>query len=599
MRTVRPPPKLTVSEWADQHRRLSSESAAEPGRWHTARAPFQRGIMDALNDPTVEEVVVMKSAQVGASEIILNAIAYFSDQDPAPILCLQPTLEMAESFSKDRIAPMIRDTPALTEIYPDPKSRDGENGLRYKKFPGGYLSLAGANSPASLASRPIRVVVADEIDRFPTSAGKEGDPLSLAYKRANNFWNRVKLCVSTPTEAGFSRIEGRFGLSDQRYYLVPCPHCQVPHRLLWDNVKFERDDDGRLQGRAFMACPECGGVIEERHKEKMVAAGDWVPAGEFTGIAGFHISELYSPWVTWTEMARAFLASKDNPERLKTWVNTSLGEVWHEDEEAADPDAIGNRREPYEDPPEGVLLLTAGVDVQDDRLEYEIVGWGEGFESWGLRYGVITGDPGRSEIWERLADQVLDITLEREDGVRLSVIGAAIDSGGHYTSQVYAFAKRYIGRVFAVKGMAGPREIASRPRRNNKARIPLFTIGVDTIKELLFFSRLRVRAPGPGYCHFPASYDDEFFRQLTNERAVTRYKGGQEVRAWRATGRNEALDCRVYATAAAYILNPNFRAIASRQAPPDDDGRSAPPAKKKVSRRGGGGRKRGGFVTNW
>ncbi|WP_191621217.1 phage terminase large subunit family protein [Marinihelvus fidelis] len=592
---------------------LSSEASAEPGRWSTDRAPYQRGIMDALNDPSVDEVVFMASAQVGKTEVLLNAIGYFSEQDPSPIMLLQPTLELAQAFSKDRVAPMIRDTPRLTKTFPDPKSRDGDNGLLYKKFAGGHLTMSGANSPASLASRPIRVVLADEIDQYPTTVGKRGDPLALAYKRANNFHNAVRMCISTPTESGNSRIEMKFLEGDQRYFLVPCPHCDHAHRLIWDNVHWDTDEEtGEVSEDVWMVCPECGGVIEEGDKARMIARADqepglgWTASKRFRGIASFHISELYSTWRTWRETRDDFLTAKVRPDLLKTWVNEALGEVWQEAEETTDPDAIANRREPFdwrEELPRQALLLTAGVDVQDDRLEYEIVAWSEGWESWGIETRVLTGDPGKAELWKRLEDELLNSSWTRDDGTTMNIPGIAVDSGGHYTTEVYTFAKKHPGRVFAIKGAAGSREVVSRPTRNNKLKVPLFTLGVDAIKELLFFSYLKTVVPGPGYCHFPAHYDDTYFDQLTNEVPVKRYKNGVPVRMWKAVGRNEALDNRVYAYAAARILNPNFRAIAKRLAP--DDGGEEQETEKQVSinkqrkkakqRR----RRRGGFVTNY
>ncbi len=299
---LRPPPRLTVSQWADEYRRLSPESAAEPGRWRTDRAPYQRGIMDAVNDPTVREIVVMKSAQVGWTEILGNIVGFHVDRDPAPILLIQPTLEMAEAWSKDRLAPMVRDTPALKGKIKDARSRDSGNTLLHKQFPGGHVTIAGANSPAGLASRPIRVVLCDEVDRYPPSAGTEGDPISLARKRSTTFWNRKLLMGSTPTVKDASRIEAAFLASDQRYFLVPCPHCGTEDRLRWQHVRWP---EGRPE-EAHYVCPHCGAVIEDTDKLRMLESGRWEASTEFNGVAGFHLSELYSPWVTFGAMARAF-----------------------------------------------------------------------------------------------------------------------------------------------------------------------------------------------------------------------------------------------------------------------------------------------------
>lgn len=582
-----PPTDLTVSEWADEYRRLSSEASSEPGQWRTDRAPYQKGILDAISDPSVHTVVVMSSAQVGKTEFILNAIGYYSDQDPSPILMIQPTLEMAETFSKDRLAPMVRDTPALTKIYPPAKSKDSGNSIRYKKFLGGHITMAGANSPSSLASRPVRIVLFDEVDRYPASAGTEGDPVALGTKRTTTFWNRKRIITSTPTEAGFSRVELAFNESDQCHYLVDCPHCGHSHRLVFKNLMWNKDEDGNHLKHVWMACPECGCAIEEKQKKDLLANGNWTASENFNGTAGFHLNELYSPWKTWLEIRDDFLQAKKSPETLKTFVNTSLGEVWSEDEEKLDWETIAARREPYSKIPDEGLVLTASVDVQDDRFELEICCWGEGDENFGVKYIRIDGDPGGAIIWEKLED-VLNLEFERQDGVNLRIPIMTIDSGGHYTQQVYDFARKHKGRVFAIKGMAGTgRPIVGRPSKNNKGKILLYTVGVDTCKELLYFSMLKKTETGPGYCHFPADpetgYDESYFKMLTSEKAVKRYKSGVPYRAWVAKGRNEALDCRVYNMAAKAILNPNYQKIKANQTLNKKNPEPAPKSRKKVS----------------
>jgi len=382
---LNPPPVLTVSEWADEHRRLSPEASAEPGQWNTDRAPFQRAIMDAWNDPGVHTVVFMKSAQVGATEVLGNILGYIIDQDPGPALVLQPTLEMGEAWSKDRLAPMLRDCPSLTNKVGSPRSKDSDNTLRHKAFPGGHLTVVGANSPAGLASRPIRYVLADEVDRYPVSAGTEGDPLSLAVKRTTTFHNRKVMIASTPTIRGMSRVEAEFEKSDQQYLHLPCPHCGAMQRLVWAQVKWPKD----TPEEAHYECEHCHGRIDDKHKPAMLALGEWTPESEFSGIRGFHINELYSPWVRFADIATAFLRAKRAPETLRTWVNTALGETWEEAGEELDPDGLFNRQEGFETPPDPVLVLTAGVDVQDDRLEGEVKAWGNGRESWGVEYFIL------------------------------------------------------------------------------------------------------------------------------------------------------------------------------------------------------------------
>ena len=274
--------------------------------------------MDSINDPGVHTVVVMSSAQVGKTEILNNIVGYHIHQDPAPILCVQPTVEMGKTWSKDRLAPMLRDTPALRGRVKDARSRDAGNTTQHKQFPGGHITIAGANSAAGLASRPIRVVLLDEVDRYPPSAGSEGDPVRLATKRTTTFWNRKILLTSTPTIKGLSRIELAFESSDKRRFWVPCPHCGEFQVLAWSGVKF---------APLGYQCAGCQGLWTDTQRWWAVARGEWRAEGESKGVAGFHLNELYSPWVTTAEMVESFLEAKKSPETLKTWVKTTLGET--------------------------------------------------------------------------------------------------------------------------------------------------------------------------------------------------------------------------------------------------------------------------------
>ncbi len=505
--------------------------------------------MDAVSDPSVETVVVMSSAQVGKTEVISNVIGYHVHQDPSPILAVMPTLELAEAYSKDRLAPMVRDTAALAALIADARSRDSGNTLLHKRFPGGHITLAGSNSPASLASRPVRLVLCDEVDRFPVSAGTEGDPVNLARKRATTFWNRKFILTSTPTIKGASRIEAAFEASDQRRYHVPCPHCEALQPLAWKQLRWPQDNPGA----ARYVCVECGAEIDHARKLWMLERGDWVAEAPFRGTAGFHLSELYSPWRSWGQMAQDFLDAKRLPETLKTWINTALGEPWEEDGEAVDDTGLLARREAYtlEEPPPGLRVVVAGVDVQADRLETTFVG-AAGEELWVLGHLVLWGSPTEALVWRDL-----DAALSARYGP-YAVAGAAIDSGGHHTSQVYAFARQRLARrVYAVKGVAGMgRPLASRGSKVGREQARLFMVGVDTAKELLM-GRLKVAEPGPGYIHFAGDLDDEWFAQLTAEKMVRRWARGQLRIEWvKQRPRNEALDCVVYALAALHIVAP-------------------------------------------
>jgi phage terminase large subunit GpA-like protein len=497
--------------------------------------------MDAVSDPAVGVVVVKSSAQVGKSEVLLNVIGFHIQHDPAPILGLQPTLEMAEAFAKDRLAHMLRDSPGLSGLVADPRSRDSGNTILHKQFPGGHITLAGANSPSSLASRPVRVVLCDEVDRYPPSAGAEGDPVSLAVARTKTFWNRKVILTSTPTIKSGSRIDAAYRESDQRRFYVPCPHCSNIQPLEWERVKFSEDEPEK----AAYACAECGALWADGERVAAVSRGEWRAHAPFNGVAGFHINELYSPWVSVADTARAYVDARrsGSAERMRAFTNVSLGEVYEDEGEHPEEGSLMARGEKWEAMPDGVLLTTIGVDVQGDRLEYELVGWGVDEESWSLEYGVIRGDPGGAEVWKDLGELI----AERKPAA------ACVDSGGLHTQQVYAFCRQYAkARVYAVKGSAGAGRTVW-PRQVTKGRrgARLFVIGVDAAKDTIY-SRLRHERPGPGYCHLPKDREPSWFAGLTSETVVTKYSKGFPSREYklRPGMRNEPLDCRVYAYAA-------------------------------------------------
>lgn len=546
---LKPPPQLTVSQWADQHRKLSPESAAEPGQWRTDRAPYQREIMDAVTDPLIREVVVMKSAQVGWTEILGNVVGFHIDRDPSPILLIQPTLEMAETWSKDRLAPMVRDTPALQGKIKDARSRDSGNTLLHKTFPGGHITIAGANSPAGLASRPIRIVLCDEVDRYPASAGTEGDPISLARKRATTFWNRKVLMGSTPTVKGESRIEAAFEVSDQRYYLVPCPHCETEDRLTWANVKWPPNDPRR----AYYACPHCGAVVDDRHKPYMLARGRWQATAGSDGIAGFHLNELYSPWVKFGDMAVAFVEAKDRPEMLQTWVNTCLGETWVERGEVPKLDAVLKLRADYRmgDVPDGALALTCGVDVQRTRLVYEIRAWGPEMASWVVEFGELWGETDQPDVWNRLSD-----LTRTEYGGRL--IRVMLIDSGYLPDKVYAFCRTHGNVAKPSKG----HDTLSIPVRASKVDVSHRGVTIKASQQLwhvdasyfktMVHNRLAWPQDQPGAWHLPADIPEEYARQLIAESRIV-LPNGKAV--WKRHDReNHALDCAVLNCAAARIL---------------------------------------------
>jgi phage terminase large subunit GpA-like protein len=577
--TLQPPPDMMLSQWADRYRKLSKESSAEPGQWHTDKAPYQRPIMDAITNNRIQKVVIMSAAQLGKTDaFILNTIGYYIHHDPSPMLVMQPTLSMAEAFSKDRLSPMIRDTPVLSKRVNE-KSRDSGNTIMQKKFAGGHITLVGANSPASIASRPIRIVLADEIDRFPATAGNEGDPLLLMEARTNTFWNKKKISMSTPTIEGLSRIEVEYENSTQGEWNMPCPQCGAMQPLEWGKIVFDKDDLDQSIGHT---CEKCGAVSTETEWKSLENQGKFIEKHPNRKVKGFHMNALASPWKPWREVIEEFLKAKEelkkgNIELMKVWVNTVLGETWQEAGEEMEPDTLLKRREWYHsEVPLKVMVLTAGVDVQDDRLECEVVGWGVDKESFGIQYSKFYGSPDQDDVWNRLDSFLLRI-FTRLDGVQLRISCTCVDTGGHFTQEAYRFCKgKELRRVFAIKGGHGAgKPYINKPTTSNRMKVPLFTLGVDTGKEVLL-ERLKVKIeaqegfdpdtdPIGGYCHFPLEedrhYDEDYFKALTAEKRVVRYSKGRPRFEWvmKKTGsRNEALDLRVYATAALEIYNPDL-----------------------------------------
>jgi len=557
--TFKPPPDLKLSEWSDRYRKLSPESSAEAGQWNTSRAEYQREIMDTFNDPNIERIVVMTSSQVGKTEIILNAIGYYIDQDASPILVVQPTLQMGQAFSKDRLSAMIRDSEKLRGSVKDARSRDANNTTMHKKFAGGHLTIVGSNSASGLASRPIRILLMDEVDRYELSAGSEGSPIALAVARTKTFWNRKIFMCSTPTIKGLSAIESAFEESDKRYYYVPCPECEHKQVLKWKNVVWEEDKPET----AAYACQECGSVIEESKKQWMLKHGEWRATNESNNTAGFHISELYSVWSTWSQMAINFLEAKKNPETLKTFINTALGESWEEQGESVEYDTLLQRRLSYDktNVPEDVLVITAGIDCQKDRLECQTVGFGKNYEAWVIDYKIFWGDPNAFQVWQDL-DLYLKKRFKTETNRIIPISCACIDSGGHHTNMVYQFTKpRQARRIFAIKGLSqAGKPIANRPTFVGKNKAVLYGVGTDTAKEAIF-ARLSTD-PESTTLHFPNDVDEEYFKQLTAEKRVTKWIRGKKSLVWKQIRpRNESLDTLVYNFAAIYILNPNFDVI--------------------------------------
>ena len=561
------PARVPLSAWADEYRRLSSEASASAGPWRSL--PFQREPLDAISPGSpFEQVVFVWASQMGKSELLLNLIAYIIALEPGPALAVQPTLSMAEAFSKDRVAPLIRDCPVLRGKVMDPKSREAGSTIYHRRFTGGHLTMVGSNSPSGLASRPVRYLLLDEVDRYEESAGSEGDPVSLARARTRTFWNRKIIMTSSPTIDGASRIQTAWLESDQREFEVPCPLCDHFQQLVWTRVEWPENKPEEAAYR----CAGCGELIPHHRKDVMVAGGRWratnprtsagvlsatgeslpeTVSGRLSKIAGFHLSELYSPWRSWSDLAEDFIKAEGQPERLRAFWNTSLAEVWQEEAlEIPDSEALMARREPYQEgtAPAGGCFLTAGVDVQADRLEVEIVAWGKDYESWSVAFYVLPGAIDQPAVWQRL-DEVLTRSYPHASGMPLTLQAVAIDAG-FSPSEVTQFTRRRHGqRVYACKGSSNGwgRPIWPRKASWNKTKDSLYLISADEAKAWTA-NRLRIELAGPGYCHTPLSRDRVWFEQLTAEKLIIdrgRRKWTKPIHA-----RNEACDCRALSVAA-------------------------------------------------
>jgi len=582
-----PPPIISVTEWAEPHRILSGKDSAEPGPYRAARTPYACEPMDCLSQhSTVEEVVLMWGAQTGKTRIGSNWLGYLVDTNPGPVMIVQPTIDMAKRYSRQRLAPMIEESPALRRKVRENRSRDDANTTLLKEFAGGFMAVAGANSAAGLRSMPVRDLFLDEIDGYPLDVDGEGDPIKLAEARQSTFARRKRLLTSTPTTKDFSRIEARYLASDRARYHVPCPHCQELQPLEWGTdkphgIKWDRDPEGRaLPESVRYVCRACGAEIREHHKPGMLAAGCWVaenPGAAAGRVRGFQLSSLYSPlgWLSWAtlvlEWEAAIAAARTGDiSLLRVFVNTRLAQTFEEQGDRADEHALRKRaadialRQVHW----GHFVMTAGVDVQGDRLEAYLWAWGRGLERQLVDRAVFYGDPGQAEsdpgsVWARLTEWRRSPVLHAS-GKPVPLLAVMVDSGGHHTHAVYAYARAHQhAHVHACKGMSqAGKNILGKPTDQDiswrgtkiKGGVKLWPIGTDTAKAEIY-GRLRTEQPGPGYVHLSRHLPPEVFEQLTSERLVTKYVKGRPRLEWvkPAGRRNEALDCAVYALAAAHF----------------------------------------------
>lgn len=599
-----PPPILSVSEWADEYRIVPSYSA-EPGRWVTAKTPYLREIMDSFSDPGVNKVVFMKCARIGATEAGLNVIGYFIHQEPASIFIVQPTVEDAKDFSKEQLAPTIEETPELRARVTGQASRETGNTIQAKLYPGGSMYLVGANSPRGFRRRTARVIVLEEVDGYPPSAGTEGDQVQLAERRATTYQHRRKIYLNSspalkgPVEEGGSRIEAEYESSDQRRFFVACPDCGHEQVLVWGQLRWEGS------AAPEYCCVGCGVLVPESRKFAMISTGRWVATNPGHSTRGYHINAMYSPWVTWGELRDEFVGAGGDPGKLQVFVNTALGETWEDRGNLGPAEGLMGRREPYATPtPAGVTCVTMGVDVQPDRIEYVARGWGRGEESWMLERGILLGDPTLHEevngsVWAQLT----------EARARWKVDAMCIDSG-YNADEVYRYAKpRYLAHVWVTRGYSEPGKplVTRRPSRNNRAKCPVFYVGTDTAKDSVY-GRLKIALPGPLYWHFPIteSAGRDYFEQLTAEKRVRKQVNGRWMTQYVCPRgrRNEVLDCEVLNLVALRLLNPPLDAprIEPRPTPAPDLPPSSPAVSDVVdttTRKPAARVRRSGWIKRW
>lgn len=573
---LKPDPVFTVSEWADRHRILSRRASSEAGKWRTKRTPYLKAIMDALSiTNSAKKVVFKKASQIGGTEAGNNWIGYIIDHVPGPTMLVLPTVDTAKRSSHLRIEPLIDECPTVKEKVATARSRDASHTVLQKDFVGGTLVIAGANSAAGLKSVPCRFVMLDELDEYPDDVEGQGSPVSLVLARSRTFSRRKAFLVSTPTTQGLSKIDQEYLDSDQREYFVPCPHCRNKQPLEFEKLTWTPGDPASAQ----YTCSCCGALIEERHKTKMLEQGEWRAQNPGHETVGFFLNSLYSPigWFSWSDIARDYEEAKRDfektrsPRKLITFTNTVLGMSWSEPGEVPDWKRVYLQRKARKVGvvPNGVGFLTAGVDVQKDRLEVEVVGWGIGKTSWSIDYAIFSGDTGQDDVWNQLKEYIGRMFVKEGSEFTLPIKCVAIDSG-YNTQQVYSFSRGFHGnQVVAVKGsdtlaqpVGHPKivDVKMRGKPTVRRGAKVWTIGVSVLKgELYGWLKLDPPMEGqslpPGYCNFP-EYDEEFFQQLTAEKEVIRRnRRGFAVREWvKDRERNEVLDCRVYARAAASLV---------------------------------------------
>ncbi|QDY81920.1 phage terminase large subunit family protein [Paenibacillus polymyxa] len=584
---LRPPEKLTVAEWADRYRVLDSKTSAEPGQWSTDRTPYLRGIMDAFTDPRVEEIIFLKPTQVGGTECLNNMLAFVVAQDPSPALVMYPNLDMAKFTSENRLQPMMELSPALRSRFRPGNSKDLE-----LQFDGMYTVIAGANSPATLSSRPIRFLFMDEVDKYPKSAGKEADPRSLARERTKTFpFNKKIMQTSTPTVRTGPIWQAWEGADIKLEYYVPCPHCGQYQTFKFKKIIFDKSlDTESIRGAAHYECEHCNEIIRDAHKPAMLRAGEWRdPSGEtkLRRKTGFWLNAIYSPWVRFGDVAAEFMTSRRTPEELMNFVNSWLAEPWENTQIKLNSSKVLEKDSGYEEGvvPDRTILLTGGVDVQKDRFYYTIRAWGEGMSSQNIRHGVV-------ETWAQIED-VMNISYCARDGTEYFVNLCAIDSG-YNADDTYTFCVNNSEWAVAVKGSntALPSKYKlSKIDREERGMYGISLYHVDGGYYKDFISNRMVRKNDePGGWFVYTGCDLEYAEQVTAEEKVIEKRGRNEYEIWRpktAHADNHYLDTEVYAAFAADCLGIRYMRYEEKPEPKKEV--SKKPAKQNSWVGGGNG----------
>ncbi len=587
-----PPKDLSVSEWAEENRYIPDDYGAHPGKWRSVS--YQIEPMKAFTDPNVNKIIAMFAVQTGKTEVLFNVLGRYICLDPCPMLFVQPTIEDARDWSKERFSPTVEKTEALQKLIYHQKSRDSDNTILKKMFPGGYLALVGSNAPSGLAKRSIKVLLFDEVDRFAKSAGTEGDPVDLAIKRTSNFWDHKIGMFSTPTDES-SRIYREYMLGSQEVWKHQCPNCGEYHWISIDDMQYDYDTF-EVKGRKSYhvkqvkwKCPDCGFMFTEAQvkaaPQKYIAENP-----DIKDVRSFHVNVFSSPWVNWEDVIAEYLISKESPENLKTFVNTRLAEVYKPIGQLKNIDEFIKRREEYDaEVPDGVLFLTAAVDVQNNRLEYEIEGWGKGEENWGIKKGIILGVPDQKQTWDEL-DSILDRRYSFKNGLSLGIERTFIDSGGSYTSDVYHYCwENRAKQRFAIKGASefSAPIIYKTATARDYDNLLLLLLGVSQGKQYIFQRLNDNKEHGPGFIHFPSNagrgYDEVYFKGLLSEELQQKLVKGRLESVWvniAKDHRNEPLDLKNYNLAAMKSMNPDWDAWYSFIHRPVDDKKEEKSVKK-------------------